>query len=136
MFKYIVMNFPYMQIIETEEAPEPVGPYSQGVIEEGQVFVSGQVGMDPQTGEAVSEDIELQTEQTMKNIEAVLEAAGTSLDNTIKSTVFLTDIDNFDTFNKVYGNYLNKPYPARSAVEVGDIISPYKIEIEMVASLK
>lgn len=124
-----------MEIVETSDAPAPVGAYSQGIIDGGQVYISGQVGLDPETGEVVSEDIAEQTEQALKNLEAILKTAGTSLDNAVKATVYVTDIDMFDKFNEVYGDYLNEPYPARAAVEVGDLVSPFKVEIEMVASL-
>jgi len=124
-----------MEIVETDDAPEPAGAYSQAVIDDGRVYVSGQVGVDPETGEVVSGGVAEQTEQVMANLDAVLEAADTSLDDAIKTTVYLTDIDAFEEVNEVYADALTEPYPARAAVEVGDLVAPFEVEIELVASL-
>jgi 2-iminobutanoate/2-iminopropanoate deaminase len=124
-----------MQVVTTDKAPAPAGPYSQGIIDNGQVFVSGQVGVNPETGDVVSEDIAAQTEQTLDNIDAILEAAGTSIDNAIKTSAYLVDIEKFEAFNDAYGDYLTQPYPARVTVEVGDLVPPFKVELEMIASL-
>lgn len=124
-----------MQVVETENAPEPAGAYSQGIVDGNRVFVSGQVGLDPETGEVAGDGVAEQTEQTLRNVDAVLDAAGASLDDVVKTTVYLTDIDAFEEFNEVYGDYLDEPYPARAAVEVGDLVSPFRVEVEAVASL-
>jgi len=124
-----------VEIIETDDAPEPGGAYSQAVIDDGRVYVSGQVGVDPETGEVVSGGVAAQTEQVMANLEAVLAAADASLDDAIKANVYLTDIDAFEEVNEAYADALTEPYPARAAVEVADLVSPFEVEIELVASL-
>lgn len=124
-----------MDVVETNNAPDPAGAYSQGIIDDGRVYISGQVGYEPEMDEVISDDIAEQTTQALKNIEAVLEAADTSLDNAIKATVYLTDIDAFDEVNEAYADYLNEPYPARAVIEVSDLVSPFRVEIEMIAAL-
>jgi len=124
-----------MEIVETDDAPEPAGAYSQAVIDDGRVYVSGQVGVDPETDEVVDGDVAAQTEQVMANLEAVLAAADASLDDAIKTNVYLTDIDSFEAVNEAYADALNEPYPARAAVEVADLVAPFEVEIELVASL-
>lgn len=124
-----------MQVVNTEDAPAPVGAYSQGIVDDGRLYVSGQVGLDPETGEVVSDDIAEQTERTMRNLEAIVEAAGATMDDVVKVQVYLTDIEEFEAFNEVYGNYLDEPYPARAAVEVADLFSTFQVEIDLVASL-
>jgi 2-iminobutanoate/2-iminopropanoate deaminase len=111
-------------------------PFSQGIIHGDTVYTAGQVGVDPETGEVVDGGIEAETRRTMENISAILEAAGTSLDNAIKTTVFLTDIDEFDEFNEVYAEYVDEPLPVRSAFEVSDLAIDIAVEIEMVAALE
>lgn len=124
-----------MRVVETHNAPEPAGAYSQGIIDDGRVYVSGQVGLDPEMSEVISDDPAEQTTQSLKNVEAVLEAADASLNNAIKSTVYVIDIDAFNEVNEAYADYLSEPYPARAVVEVGDLISPFRVEIEMIATL-
>lgn len=123
--------------VTTDAAPNNEAlPFSQGIVHGDTVYTSGQIGMDPETGEVVSGGIEAETRQTMENISAILEAAGTSLDNAIKTTVFLTDMDEFAAFNEVYAEYVTEPRPARSAVEVSDLARDLAVEIEMVAALE
>jgi 2-iminobutanoate/2-iminopropanoate deaminase len=124
-----------MREITTDAAPASIGPYSQGIRDGDRVFVSGQGGIDPDTGEVVSEDIREQTERTLQNVDAVLQAAGGSLDDVVKATVFVTDMADYDTVNEVYGEQLSPPYPARSAVEVRDLPVDIGAEIEVIASI-
>ncbi len=125
-----------MEEISTEDAPGALGPYSQGIIDGGRVFVSGQGPVDPETREVVSEDIKEQTAQTLKNIATILEAGGSSIDNVVKATVFVTDMDNYEAVNEVYAEYMSEPFPARSAVEVSDLPIDIGVEIEVFASLE
>lgn len=122
-----------MRAVSTNDAPSSIGPYSQGIEVGNLVFVSGQGAAEPELREVVSDDIEDQAEQVMKNISAVLEASGTSLENVVKAAVFLTDMSNYDIVNKVYGRYMSEPYPARSAVEVSDLPIDAGVEIEVIA---
>ena len=124
-----------MYEIETDDAPASLGPYSQGIVDRDTVYVSGQGPVDPESGDVVSEDIEAQTERVLENIAAVLEAAESSLDDVVKSTVFVRDMRYYDEINEVYGEYMTVPYPARSAVEVDDLPIDIGVEIEAVASL-
>ncbi|WP_022847723.1 MULTISPECIES: RidA family protein [unclassified Desulfurobacterium] len=125
-----------MESVKTKEAPEPVGPYSQGIIVSGFLFLSGQIGIDPETGKLV-EGIENQTEQILKNIEAVLKAAGSSKERIVKTTIFIKDIKNFAKVNEIYGNFFkNCPvFPARSTVEVSNLPLNAEIEIECIAKV-
>lgn len=123
-----------MEEIYSSEAPEFDLPFSQGMIHGDTVYTSGQVPVDPETLEVVGDTIEDQTHRTMQNLEIVLEAAGSSLDDVVKTTVFLDDVDDFDAFNETYREYVSKPYPARSAYEVGDLAIDILVEIEMIAS--
>src|SRR5690625_3445180 len=103
--------------IYTKNAPEAIGPYSQAIEVGDFVFTSGAIGIDPKTGE-VAKGIEAQTKQVMDNLKAILEEAGTDFSKVIKFTIFLASMDDFATVNEIYGSYLEKPYPARSTVEV------------------
>lgn len=122
-----------MRDISTDDAPVSIGPYSQAIEANGFLFVSGQGASEPETREVVSDDITEQTEQTFENISAILSAAGGSLDDVVKATVFLTDMDTYDEVNEVYAEYLDEPYPARSAVEVSDLPVEQGVEIEVMA---
>lgn len=124
-----------MQEVNTDKAPASIGPYSQGIIDGDTVYVSGQGPADPDSREVEVDDIQEQTVQTLENVSAVLEAAGTSLDNVVKATVFVTDMDNYGDVNEVYGEYMSDPYPARSAVEVADLPIDIGVEIEVIATL-
>jgi 2-iminobutanoate/2-iminopropanoate deaminase len=121
--------------IATDKAPLPIGPYSQAVVNDGYVFVSGQVPFSPQTGELIEGDIALQTERVLLNISAILEEAGTSLDHVVKTTVFLADMNDFVSMNEAYGRYFKTVPPARSTVEVARLPRDARIEIEVIASI-
>ncbi|WP_247004737.1 Rid family detoxifying hydrolase [Halosolutus gelatinilyticus] len=122
-----------MEEVSTADAPPSIGPFSQGLVDDGRVYVSGQGPIDPETGEIVGDDIAAETHRAMKNIGAVLEAAGSSLDDVVKATVFVQDMENYDAINDVYEEYLSEPYPARSAVQVEDLPVDIGVEIEVIA---
>jgi 2-iminobutanoate/2-iminopropanoate deaminase len=122
--------------VESPDAPKAIGPYSQAIIANGFIFAAGQVGADPKTGQLVEGGIEAQTEQVLKNIEAVLKAAGSSLDDVVKTTVFLADLNDFAKMNEVYAKRFKTPFPARSTVQVARIPRDAKIEIEAVAVVR
>jgi 2-iminobutanoate/2-iminopropanoate deaminase len=121
--------------VRTEKAPAPFqgAPYSQGVVHGDLVFVSGQLGVDPQTGDVVEGGIEPQTEQVMKNLGAVLEAAGSSMANVLKASIFLVDLGDFAAMNQVYARYVGPDFPARATVQIGALPSGALVEIEVVA---
>lgn len=125
--------YPAMKEVSTADAPPSIGPFSQGVVDDGRVYVSGQGPIDPETGDIIEGDIEAETHRTMKNLGAVLEAAGSSLDDVVKATVFVQDMDDYDAINDVYRSYLSEPYPARSAVQVEELPVDIGVEIEVVA---
>lgn len=120
--------------ITTEKAPAAIGPYSQAVKIDNLLFTSGQIPLDPVSQTLVGNDITSQTEQVMKNLCAVLNAAGTSFDNVIKTTCFLSDIADFAAFNAVYGKYITSA-PARSCVAVKDLPKGALVEVEIIATL-
>ena len=122
------------EIIATEKAPKAIGPYSQGVKACGLVFTSGQLPIDPSTGDFAASDIAGQTRQSILNVKAILEKAGSSLDKVIKSTVFLSDMNNFAEMNKVYSELFGTAnHPSRSAVQVARLPKDALVEIEVVA---
>jgi 2-iminobutanoate/2-iminopropanoate deaminase len=121
--------------VSTENAPKVVGPYSQAIIVKGLVFTSGQIPIDPYTGALAEGNIEVQTSQVLENLKVVLEAAGSSLDRVIKTTVFIKDMNDFSKVNEVYSKYFSQPYPARSCVEVARLPKDAGIEIEVVAEI-
>ena len=121
-----------LQEIYTDQAPKPVGPFSQAIKANGFVFVAGQVARDPKTGQVIEDDITLQTERVMENIKAILQAAGTSLDRAVKTTVYLKDMNDFDAMGKVYSRYFPSHPPARVAVEIVRLHGG-RVEIELVA---
>ena len=121
--------------ITTKNAPAAIGPYSQAIKIDGMVYTSGQIPLDPQSGTLNGTNIAEQTEQIMKNLAAVLEAAGTSFDNVIKTTCFLSDIANFAAFNEVYGKYITSA-PARSCVAVKDLPKCALAEVEVIATVE
>jgi 2-iminobutanoate/2-iminopropanoate deaminase len=122
--------------IQTDKAPKAIGPYSQGIVANGFIFVSGQIPIDPATGELNTGTIEDQTRQVLKNLGAVLEAAGSSYENVVKATVFLQDLNDFNKMNAVYGEFFKPPHPARAAVQVARLPRDVKVEIEAVALVK
>lgn len=123
------------RVVHTENAPAPFqgAPYSQGIVHEGLVFVSGQLGIDPESGNVVDGGIGRQTEQVMKNLEAILEAAGSSLANVVKATIFLADLGDFKAMNEVYGSHMGSEPPARATFQVAALPSDVLVEIEVIA---
>jgi 2-iminobutanoate/2-iminopropanoate deaminase len=121
------------QEVKTEKAPQAIGPYSQAIIANGFVFASGQIAIDPASGELNTGTIEDQTRLVLKNLGAVLEAAGSSYDNVVKATVFLQDMNDFSRMNQVYAEFFKAPFPARAAVQVARLPRDVKVEIEAVA---
>lgn len=124
------------QAIKTDKAPAAIGPYSQGVEWDSKLlFTSGQIPLDPKTGQLVEGDIKIQTRQVMENLKAVLEAGGSSLKKVIKCTVFLADMNDFAAMNEVYGEYFQQAPPARSAFQVARLPKDARIEIEAVGEI-
>jgi 2-iminobutanoate/2-iminopropanoate deaminase len=123
-----------MKTIYTEKAPAAVGPYSQAVVINGLVYTSGQIALDPATGELVGTAIEEQAEQVMKNLVAILEAAGTKPENAVKTLCFLTDINDFTAFNAVYARYFTEK-PARSCVGIQSLPKGAICEVEVIATI-
>lgn len=121
--------------IQTPNAPKAIGPYSQGVRVGELVFTSGQVPIDPTTGEMVGGDIRAQTTRVMENLKAVLVAGGSSLDRVVKTTIFLADLADFGAVNEVYGSYFSGAPPARSTVQVSRLPKDARIEIEMIGTI-
>ncbi|MEA3350689.1 MAG: RidA family protein [Chloroflexota bacterium] len=121
------------EIVITKKAPQAIGPYSAGVRIGELVFTAGQLGIDALTGEFTSDEIVEQTRQALKNLKAILEAAGTSLENVVKTTVFLRDMDDFSAMNTVYAKFFTENFPARSAVQVARLPKDAAVEIEAVA---
>jgi 2-iminobutanoate/2-iminopropanoate deaminase len=122
-------------IIETTEAPSPIGPYSQAIRIDGLIFISGQIPIDPKTGAIVEGDIRAQTDQVLKNLLAILEASGSDLSKVIKTTVFMINLDDFTKFNVIYENYFGKAKPARSTVQVARLPKEVLLEIEAIAAV-
>jgi 2-iminobutanoate/2-iminopropanoate deaminase len=120
------------QVIKTDNAPEAIGPYSQGIIVGDFVYTSGQIPINPKTG-IMETDIKLATKQSIEHIKAILEEVGTSLENVIKTTIFLKDLNDFNVVNEVYATYFNENNPARSCVEVAKLPKDAVIEIEAIA---
>lgn len=121
-----------LRAISTDRAPKPVGPFSQAIKANGFVFVAGITARDPKTGQVIEDDITQQTELIMENIKAILEAAGSSFDQTVKTTVYLKDMNDFDAMGKVYSRYFPVHPPARATVEVSRLHGG-RIEIELIA---
>lgn len=121
-------------VIASENAPAALGPYSAGITTGNLAFLSGQLGLDPTTSE-LAQGVVAQAEQALKNIEALLAAAGATFGNVVKTTVFLADIADFDAVNEVYGAHFTEPYPARSAVQVAALPKGALVEIECIVAL-
>ena len=119
--------------IKTEKAPEAIGPYSQAIEANGLIFASGQIAIDPSTGELNMGTIEEQTRLVLNNLKAVLEAAGSSLQKAVKCSVFLQDLNDYTAMNAVYGEFFQAPYPARAAVQVARLPKDVKVEIAAIA---
>jgi 2-iminobutanoate/2-iminopropanoate deaminase len=121
------------QAILTDKAPKPIGPYSQGIVEGGFIFVAGQGCMNPATGKLALGDVRSETTQTFANIKAILEAGGSSLDDVVKCNVYLRDIDDFAAMNEVYAAMFQPPYPARTTIQAGALPGGIAVEIECIA---
>jgi 2-iminobutanoate/2-iminopropanoate deaminase len=124
------------QIINTINAPTPIGPYSQGVKFGNMFFLSGQIAIEPSTGKLIQNSIKEETEQIMKNIQEILHFAGLSMDSIIKTTIFLTDMAYFNEVNECYAHYFNANFPARETVQVSGLPKGVRIEISVVAGLE
>jgi len=122
--------------VRTDKAPKAIGPYSQAIAAHGFVFASGQIPLDPDSGEIVAGGIEEQTRQVLRNLSAVLQAASSSLSEAVKVTVFLQDMNDFNRMNAVYQEFFPAPYPARAAVQVARLPRDVLVEIEAVALVK
>lgn len=124
-----------MQIITSSKAPAPIGPYNQAVIHNGILYMSGQIAIDPATGHLVHDNIQTETHQVMRNLQAVLEAAGTNFNNAIKTTIFLSDMGHFTEVNEVYGGFFDGHYPARETVAVKGLPKGVNVEISMLVAI-
>lgn len=123
------------QIITTSKAPAPIGPYSQAVLSGNTLFTSGQIAFNPQSMTLVLDDIKIETKQVMENMKAVLEAANMTFENVIKTSIFISDMDNFSQINEVYGSYFNEATaPARETVQVARLPKDVNVEISMIAT--
>ncbi|HAR36313.1 MAG TPA: reactive intermediate/imine deaminase [Acidobacteria bacterium] len=120
--------------IQTDRAPRAIGPYSQAIRANGFIFVSGQIPLDPARGEIAGATIEEQTHQVLKNIQAILEAAGSSMAEVVKATVYLADMNDFAKMNAIYAQYFPEPFPARAAFQVARLPRDVKVEIEVMAA--
>ena len=121
------------KIVKTNKAPKAIGPYSQGIIAGNFMFISGQIAIDPDTNEMVTGTIEEETEQVLKNIGAILNEAGLTYENVVKTTVYLTDLNDFVKMNEVYAKFFKTNPPARAAIQVSKLPKGAKIEIEAIA---
>ncbi len=122
-----------VKALHTNKAPQAIGPYSQAIDIGDLVFVSGQIPLDPETMEVVEGDIAAQTEQVMKNLQAILSEAGLTFANVAKFTIYITDMDNFATINETYSTFLQEPYPARATVEVSKLPKGVGVEMDVIA---
>jgi 2-iminobutanoate/2-iminopropanoate deaminase len=122
------------RIVTTDQAPKAIGPYSQAVIFSGLAYLSGQIPLDPATGQLVEGGIQAQTERVLENVKAVLEASGSGLDRVLKTTVFLADMNDFPAMNEVYGRYFPDHAPARSTVQAARLPRDVKVEIDAIAA--
>jgi 2-iminobutanoate/2-iminopropanoate deaminase len=121
-------------VVTTDRGPKPIGPYSQAIKANGFIYLSGQVALDPKSGEMAGADIRQQTERTLENIKGILEAAGVNLHHVIKTTVFLKDMNDFSAMNEVYARYFTSAPPARSTVQVSRLPKDSLVEIEVIAA--
>ena len=124
------------QVISTGDAPRAIGPYSQAIVHKGIAYLSGQIPLDPVTGQLVEGDIAAQTERVIENLKAVLEAAGSSLDRVLKTTVFLKSMGDFPKMNEVYGRYFGSSLPARSTIEAAALPRGAHVEIDCIATVR
>ena len=124
-----------MKTVATDRAPKAIGPYSQALIFNGLVFLSGQIPVDPATGQLVEGDIAIQAGRVLENLKAVLEASGSSLEKVLKTTVYLQDLNDFATMNEVYARYFAKNSPARSTIEAARLPKGARVEMDAIAAL-
>ena len=122
------------EIINTSQAPAPIGPYNQATRANNMLFISGQIPADPETGELLMSSIEEETHRVMKNLKAILEAAGLGFENVLKTSIFISDMDNFSRINEVYGSYFSGEYPARETVQVARLPKDVNVEITAIAA--
>ena len=124
------------QIINTNKSPSPIGPYNQAVIAGEYMFISGQIALNPKNGKLITDDINKETNQVMENLKAILSESSLTFDNVVKTTIFLSSMDNFSSVNEIYGSYLDKDNaPARETVEVSKLPAGVNVEISMIAIL-
>ena len=123
------------EVVLTARGPKPIGPYSQAIKSNGFVFVSGQIALDPLTGEFAGKDVRQQTERVLENLKVILEASGSSLKNVVKTTVFLKDMNDFPAMNEAYGKYFSANPPARSTVQAARLPKDALVEIDVIAVL-
>lgn len=121
------------EVVLTEKAPQPIGPYSQAIKVNNMLYVSGQIAIDVESGNLITDDISAETHQVMKNILAILHSEKLSFDNVVKSSVFLSDMNNFNAVNETYGSYFNEKPPARETVEVSTLPKNVNVEISTIA---
>ena len=121
------------EVVSTKDAPQAIGPYSQAIKANGFVFTSGQIAIDPATQQLVAGDVAAQTDRVLRNVSAILEAAGSGLGKVVRSTVFLKDMNDFAAMNQVYGKYFSAAAPARSTVEVARLPKDVLVEIDVIA---
>ena len=121
------------KIINTSAAPAPIGPYNQAIMTNNQLYISGQVCIDPTTGNLKNKDLQEETHQVMHNLKAILQEAGMSFNNVVKTTIFLTDMNRFSEVNEIYGKYFDNDFPARETVEVSALPKFVNVEISMIA---
>ena len=122
------------KIIITSKAPAPIGPYNQAILKGNTLYTSGQIALNPETGELILTDIKTETQQVMKNMKAVIEAADMTFDDVVKTTIFITDMNDFGQINEVYGSYFNEDNaPARETVQVAKLPKNVHVEISMIA---
>ena len=122
-------------VVLTSRGPKPIGPYSQAIKSNGFLFISGQIALDPQSGEFAGTDIQKQTQRVLENLKGILEAAGVSFSHVVKTTVFLKDMNDFTAMNEIYARYFAAAPPARSTVQVSRLPKDALVEIELIASL-
>jgi 2-iminobutanoate/2-iminopropanoate deaminase len=123
------------EAVSSSSAPEAIGPYSQGIRAGSLLFLSGQIPLDPATGEMVQGDIAAQTHRVFQNLSAILQAAGASFDNVVRTTVYLADMNDFPAMNAVYGTYFSSPAPARATVQAARLPKDARVEIDLIAAL-
>lgn len=121
------------EIVNTKEAPQPIGPYNQAVAAGGFLFISGQIAIDANSGALVTDDIKSETHLVLKNLKAILTASGLTFDHIVKTTIFLSDMNNFSLVNEIYGSYFTGNYPARETVEVSVLPKNVNVEISAIA---